>query len=152
MVINAVERWFNSHERWLLILDNADQIEEVSEFLPCADMGHILLTTRAYATGTAAQRIVVGQMTREEGILFLLRRAKLVKGNATLEQVAETMRAQAQSIVDEVDGLPLALDQAGAYIEETGCSLSDYLLFYQIGRERLLRMRGRQPLFCYQPQ
>ncbi len=144
VVINAVKRWFNTHERWLLILDNADQVEDVSGFLPSADMGHILLTTRAHATGTVAQRIVVEQMTREEGILLLLRRAKLVRGNAGLERVTDAMRAQAQSIVDEVDGFPLVLDQAGAYIEETGCSLDDYLLFYQIGRERLLRTRGRQ--------
>ena len=144
MVVNAVKRWFNTHERWLLILDNADRVEDVSGFLPATDAGHILLTTRAHATGTAAQRIVVEQMPREEGMLFLLRRAKLVQVNAGLEQVTDAMRAQARSIVDEVDGLPLALDQAGAYIEETSCSLSDYLLFYRNGRERLLRLRGRE--------
>ena len=143
VVINAVKRWFNTHEHWLLILDNADQVEDVSGFLPAADMGHILLTTRAHATGTAAQRIVVEQMSQEEGMLFLVRRARLVKETAGLEQATDALRAQARSIVDEVDSLPLALDQAGAYIEETGCSLSDYLMFYQNGRERLLHMRGR---------
>jgi tetratricopeptide (TPR) repeat protein/transcriptional regulator with XRE-family HTH domain len=144
VVINAVKRWFNTHERWLLIMDNANQVEEVSEFFPSTDMGHILLTTRAHATGTAAQRIVVEQMTQEEGILFLLRRTKLVKGNTVLEQIPGTIRAQAQAVVDEVDGLPLALDQAGAYIEETDCSLSDYLMFYRIGHQRLLNRRGRE--------
>jgi len=144
VVVDAVKRWFNTHDRWLLILDNADRVEDVSGFLPSTDTGHILLTTRAHATGTAAQRIVVEQMPREEGMLFLLRRAKLVQGNAGLEQVTDAMRAQARSIVEEVDGLPLALDQVGAYIEETSCSLSDYLLFYRNGRERLLRLRGRE--------
>jgi hypothetical protein len=52
------------------------------------------------------------------------------------------LRNHAQAIVEVVGGLPLALDQAGAYIEETGCSLSDYLKFYQSRRNRLLRMRG----------
>jgi hypothetical protein len=38
----------------------------------------------------------------------------------------------------------LALDQAGAYIEETGCSLGDYLQLYQAHRRTLLARRGRQ--------
>src|SRR5207245_6492712 len=41
-----------------------------------------------------------------------------------------------------LDGLPLALDQAGAYIEESGCNLSDYLNRYQAGRLKLLHKRG----------
>jgi tetratricopeptide (TPR) repeat protein len=38
-------------------------------------------------------------------------------------------------------GLPLALDQAGAYIEETGCSLADYQHRYQLHRADLLAER-----------
>jgi tetratricopeptide (TPR) repeat protein len=40
-------------------------------------------------------------------------------------------------------GLPLALDQAGAFIDETQCSLSDYLLFFQTRQADLLQRRGR---------
>src|SRR5580700_7301417 len=32
IVIKAVVHWFDTHERWLLILDNADQLELVNEF------------------------------------------------------------------------------------------------------------------------
>jgi tetratricopeptide (TPR) repeat protein len=38
--------------------------------------------------------------------------------------------------------LPLALDQAGAYIEETSCGLQGYLMLYQRERKKLLRIRG----------
>jgi tetratricopeptide (TPR) repeat protein len=38
-------------------------------------------------------------------------------------------------------GLPLALDQAGAYIEETGCSLADYQHRYEQHRADLLAER-----------
>src|SRR5262249_17268713 len=37
---------------------------------------------------------------------------------------------------------PLALDQAGAYIEETGCGLSGYQHRYQSRGAQLLRLRG----------
>ena len=45
-------------------------------------------------------------------------------------------------ISQELGGLPLALDQAGAYIEETQCSLADYLQFYRTQRADLLKARG----------
>src|SRR5262249_55152053 len=38
--------------------------------------------------------------------------------------------------------LPLALEQAGAYIEETGCGLSAYLELYQQRRSALLRRQS----------
>ncbi len=41
-----------------------------------------------------------------------------------------------------MDGLPLALDQAAAYIEENQCSLMDYLSLYHIRRDVLLQRRG----------
>src|SRR5207248_4176665 len=42
----------------------------------------------------------------------------------------------------ELGGLPLALDQAGAYLEETGCGLAQYLDLYRKHRTGLLRLRG----------
>lgn len=127
----------------MLILDNADDLDMVKAFMPTAEKGHIILTTRAQAIGTIAQRIEIEKMSMEEGTIFLLRRIKRCKSNAALETVTATVREQAQAVVEAVDGLPLALDQAGAYIEETGCSLSDYLKFYKTRRNRLLRTRGR---------
>ena len=42
-----------------------------------------------------------------------------------------------------MDGLPLALEQAGAYIEETRCSLASYRDQFQQRQARLLQWRGR---------
>src|SRR5258708_9702277 len=41
-----------------------------------------------------------------------------------------------------MDGLPLALDQVGAYVQETPCSLADYLKLYQTRGAELLKRRG----------
>ena len=141
-IVQAVIRWFDTHSNWLLILDNADDLDIVRTFMPTAGKGHVLLTTRAQALGTLAQRIELEKMTTEEGILFLLRRIKRLRGDILPASTTESYR-QAQAIVEVVDGLPLALDQAGAYIEETGCILTDYLKFYKTRRHRLLRARGK---------
>jgi hypothetical protein len=112
-------------------------------FIPSSGHGQVLLTTRAFSTGTIAERIELDTMTVEEGVLFLLRRIKRIRGNEPLESVPESVRSQAQIIVEVLDALPLALDQAGAYMEETRSSLSNYLKLYRTRRHRLLRMRGQ---------
>lgn len=130
----AVKSWLTTQTEWLLILDNVDDLALVYEFLPPRCNGHILLTTRAQATGPQIQRIEVEVMSQDEGALFLLRRAKLTSATADDE-------AKARQICKELGGLPLALDQAGAYIEETQCSLIDYQSLYHEQGEEILKVR-----------
>jgi len=141
-VIRAVKDWFTQMSRWLLIFDNADHPERVSDFLPAPCYGHILLTTRSHATATYAQPIEISEMVAEEGSYFLLRRAKVIGLEASPMEASETDYNDSQIITDALGGLPLALDQAGAYIEETGCILSRYALLYKTYRDTFLRYRG----------
>ena len=102
----------------------------------------MLLTTRARAVGAVARLVEIQEMGTEEGALFLLRRAKYIAEDAPLDAAAEADQATAKEIAAQLDGLPLALDQAGAYIEETGCGLSGYLDLYRSHALELLRRRG----------
>jgi tetratricopeptide (TPR) repeat protein len=142
MIVEAVKYWLDTHDRWLLILDNADDVAMARDFLPQARKGHILLTTRASAQGTVAWGIGVDPMEETEAALFLLQRARVLTPNAALDQATAADRTTAGAIVQALDGLPLALDQAGAYIEETGCGLLGYLERYRARRTVLLQRRG----------
>jgi len=142
MVVHAVKQWFETHTGWLLILDNADDLGMVRDYLPEGTQGHILLTTRAQAMGGLARKIELDTMEPEEGAELLLRRAGIIPEDATLARASTTDRAAAIDIVRAMGGLPLALDQAGAYIEETNESVSNYLSIYQQQRAELLKRRG----------
>jgi tetratricopeptide (TPR) repeat protein len=142
IIVQAVKRWLQDNSGWLLILDNADEPAVVREFLPTKFDGRILLTTRAQALGGLAQRIEVDMMKQDIGALLLLRRAGLVAHDASLDIAAPTDITLAREITRELGGLPLALDQAGAYIEETACSLSEYLNLYRTRRIEVLKERG----------
>ena len=133
-VIEAVRSWLRKNTKWLLIIDNIEDLRLVQTLLPSTARGHILLTTRAQTTGNIAQCIDLGKMTLEEGALFLLRRTKIVTRDAPLQDASTADCQGAKAIAEVLDGLPLALDQAGAYIEESGCNLSNYLYRYQAGR------------------
>src|SRR6266487_3427300 len=137
-VITAVKVWLQRNTKWLLILDNADDLRLARDFLPPSVGGHVLLTTRAQATGRFAHRLEVDILSTELGALFLLRRAGLLLAEATFEQAETAEQARAKEICEKLGGLPLALDQAGAYIEETGCSLSEYQRLFQHHRANLL--------------
>src|SRR2546421_2449732 len=142
VITGAVKVWLQTHDSWLLILDNADNLALVCEFLPLTFDGHVLITTRARATGVQAHRIEVEVMPEDIWASFLLRRAKLIALDGELAQVDATDATTAKEVCQELGGLPLALDQAGAYIEEVECSLQDYQQRYQSRRAWLLKRRG----------
>ncbi len=126
IVVENVKQWLANYDRWLLLLDNADDLNLAYDFLPTTGKGHILLTTRDSATGSIAN-FEVEKMDKREGMELLLRRAKILPSPAPLSQASEADQVTTTAIIDEMDGLPLAIDQAGAYIEETQCSLPAYL-------------------------
>jgi len=141
-MIEAVRNWLRRNAHWLLIIDNIEDLTLMRTSLPSAVRGSILLTTRTQTTGNIAHRVDLEKMTLEEGALLLLRRTKMVGQDASLQDASPLDSQRAKAIAEALDGLPLALDQAGAYIEESGCSLADYLRLYQAGRMRLLNRRG----------
>jgi tetratricopeptide (TPR) repeat protein len=142
LLVDAVKHWLSSHQRWLLILDNGDDLPMVRPFIPSGKNGHVLVTTRARATGEVARLVEIQEMGTEEGALFLLRRAKYIAEAATLDAATKADQGEAKALASQLDGLPLALDQAGAYIEETGCGLSGYLHLYRSHALEFLRRRG----------
>ncbi len=142
----AVNRWLIAMTRWLLIFDNVDDLRIINDLIPSPCRGHVLLTTRTSLTGTLAHAIEIDTMGVEEGAYFLLRRAKMVALDALQDNTSELAYSQARVISQALGGLPLALDQAGAYIEETKCSLADYINLYQTRREMLLKWRGELAL------
>lgn len=140
-VVAAVTRWLNSHSEWLLIFDNVEDLEMVKRFLPTAPHGYLLFTTRIQALGTMAHRLEIKSMTSQDGIQFLLQRARLIDHERTMQQLSAGEHATARAIVEAMDGLPLALDQAGAYIDETQCGLADFLALFQAHPIYLLNER-----------
>jgi tetratricopeptide (TPR) repeat protein len=142
VIVAAVKGWFLQHTNWLLILDNADDLACLPEFLPTPLQGHLLLTTRAQALGGLGSRLEVEPLDLDTGPLLLLRRAGLLALDVPLAQAEQTDWQAAVQLSQELGGLPLALDQAGAYLEEAGCGLQQYLDLYRSRRGDLLRRRG----------
>jgi len=142
LIVAVFKRWLAANTGWLLILDNADDLPLAQEFIPGSHNGYILFTTRAKAAGPIAVSVEVKQLNMQDGTLLLLHQSKLLERDAPLDHVSSEIREAAERIVKEMDGLPLALAQIGAYVEETGCNLTDYLSLYVTHRKELLAQRS----------
>jgi tetratricopeptide (TPR) repeat protein len=142
IIVEAVLRWLRVHTGWLLVFDSTDDLTAAEPFLPKAGRGHVLFTTRAHALGRIAQRLEIQQKEPETGALLLLHKANILPLQSVLDGAVRDDRRVACEISQELDGLPLALDQAGSYVKETPCSLMDYFVRYRIRRQDLLQARG----------
>jgi tetratricopeptide (TPR) repeat protein/transcriptional regulator with XRE-family HTH domain len=144
-VVGGVLSWLGQTSDWLLVLDNVDELATAEPFIPHGD-GSVILTMRAQASGTVAESVELVAMADEDAVLFLLRRAKVVAPDGRLEDAPDFEREAAARIASAFGGLPLALDQAGAYVEETACGLAGYLARYRTQQDELLGRRGVQAL------
>jgi len=143
--IEEVRRWLRKHHHWLLILDNVENPQEIlPKFLPTNHQGSVLVTTRVNDVEPLAQTQVLSKLSEPEGVLFLLRRTKKLPPKAELNPANIEMYHEARQIWQQMDGLPLALDQAGAYILETKCSFAAYREEYARRRAQLLQRRGKR--------
>jgi hypothetical protein len=112
---------------WLLIFDNAAETASVAAFLPPAGPGRVLVTSQNPAW--LGHPLDVPMLDRDAAAAFLVNRT----GNRD--------RQAARDLADELGGLPLALEQAAAYIDATGGTLAGYLALFQQRRAELL-VRG----------
>ncbi|KAL9971098.1 hypothetical protein ACROYT_G023585 [Oculina patagonica] len=139
---------------WLLIVDNADELED--QTCPTGvkkickgpwqrngnpfKHGHILLTTRRSAKDTKTFLKLSSDdcfelqcFSEKEGALFLMQRTGFKE---------ESLDQYAILLAEELGSLPLALEQAAAYISALpSCSFKAYLEKYRTVKLRLLKQQ-----------
>ncbi|XP_048576054.1 uncharacterized protein LOC125556722 [Nematostella vectensis] len=133
-------------EYWCVVVDNLDASElseEMMKFLngswKRSASGHVIITTRREKALNSAdiqdvvedRCIELSTMDEPDSVMFLKKRANREDSDHEDSVITE--------LVQELGCLPLALDQAGAYIYQRKCSFSEYL--QQFKKKRLLLMK-----------
>ena len=150
--VDEVVLWLQTQSGWLLVLDNVDEgpdeekgneAEEkdirLDRLLSGLEGGHILITTRVQSVARLAQNLILEEMQPEEGAQLLLLKSRQQSSRAILKSADAADRKEAMALSELLGGLPLALEQARAYIEATGCGLTGYKQLYEEARKELLR-------------
>jgi hypothetical protein len=113
---------------WLLVFDNVTDRASVERFVPPAGNGRVLFTTQSQHW-PSGQALDVPVLDNDVAAAFLVNRT----GDPDL--------VAARELADRLGGLPLALEQAAAYMQAVGINLSGYLWLFR-DRQADLLARG----------
>ena len=139
-----------AHEKnnsWLLIFDNVDKESsdeggfDIIPLFPPRDHGSILVTTRLAPLSRLGNSKKVGRMSDEEAVELLDdHRGESVsyrKGGQTISSQEVFAR---QALLKTLDGLPLAISQAGRFIKALNLRLETYLELYSSSKREVMDM------------
>jgi len=118
-----------SPEPWLLVFDNAPDRASVAPLVPPAGPGRVLITSRDQIW-PPGQALEVPVLDSEVAAEFLAGRT------------GDPDRGAALELARELGGLPLALEQAAAYVQASGDTLAGYLASFRQRRPDLLGRGG----------
>lgn len=132
VVLSELRRHFEALPSWLLILDNAERPEMLSRYLPTDMHGHVIVTSRLQNWGHYADTVPVDAFPIDNAVGFMLQRLPAADVEA------------ATRLVQTLGRLPLALEEAAAYIDATGRSISSYQELFE-KHHRALFTQARPP-------
>ncbi|PPQ85614.1 hypothetical protein CVT26_008972, partial [Gymnopilus dilepis] len=118
-------------QAWLLILDNAN--DQVHKFIPSGNSGDILITSRDRSVRRhTTVDIEIDKMSEEDAVPLLMRASHYE------EPSSPRVLAAARAIIQKLHCLPLAVDQAGAFIDSGRSTMDDYLNIFSKHKHQLL--------------
>jgi len=131
----AKTEFANFKHTWLLILDNADDIEiNYEQYFPTGNTGSIIMTTRNHEClkyGGAGQE-TFEKLEMDDAVTLLFKASELKK------EFWETHDEAAHQVVELLAQHALAINQAGASIRQGVCKLQEYSAVFQHQRKDLL--------------
>ncbi|WP_203851992.1 FxSxx-COOH system tetratricopeptide repeat protein [Dactylosporangium siamense] len=110
----------DEHLAWLLVYDNADDPAVLDQFIPSVG-GHVLITSRNQDWASIGTAIEVDVLDRAESIELLHRRTRRNNGTNSFSA------AEAGELAEKLGDLPLALEQAAAWLTATAMPVREYI-------------------------
>lgn len=103
------------YQRWLLVLDGADEPEHIWDLVPTGP-GHVLITSRNPEWSEHNSNLLeVPVYDREESVAFIRRRAPRLTHN------------EADQLAVALEDLPLLLDQTAGWLNDSDMSVDEYI-------------------------
>ena len=132
--LRAVLRWLDDHPGWLLIVvgvDTEDSATAIHNLMAHLQSGHVLITSRITHWPAGVEPLELHVLDLPDAVAFLLERTRQ-------RRKTPNDNADALEIAKMLDGLALALEQAGAYIETQPLSFAEYRKHWESKRALVL--------------
>jgi hypothetical protein len=148
-VAGELLNWLPKNGRWLLVVDNLDDVDVLRNLKPRGNPhSHVLITTRNANLNWIGETFEIPSMNEADATQLLIRRAKLASRTADIDR---DVQLAAESLVRELGYLPLAVEQAARFICECHFSIPRYLGIYMSSehRNRILKRGPGSPDYPY---
>ena len=123
----GVKTWLNQNKNWLIIFDNIETTDTIVSYIPQKHKGRIIITTRNTEVDFG-KHLPLEVFDMDDALDFLSRRfSEKDEENVNLYNESDFETA-APKLITRLGHLPLALEQAAAYIIKVKCSITDYLV------------------------
>ncbi|KAL7265846.1 hypothetical protein RUND412_011627, partial [Rhizina undulata] len=123
--LEAFHGWLRKQENrdWLLLIDNKDKVEvgDLDKLLPTCNWGSVIITSRLSNLRRYGKCIEIVGLEGETGLELILKSSGISQQSLDESEIAE-----AKKIVAALGELPLALDQAAAYVCSKQITFSAY--------------------------
>ena len=144
----TIKSWLSEHEGWLLIFDNLETDETIIKpYLPQSINGHYIITTRNTHIGIEkGKQVNLGVFNIDEAVEFF-KKSFSKDSELKMEHYSFTgcndFEEQVPILAKRLGLLPLALEQAAAYIRTVRKTITDYLSkLDEVGLESFKNERG----------
>ncbi|MCT4563542.1 MAG: FxSxx-COOH system tetratricopeptide repeat protein [Maledivibacter sp.] len=117
-VVLMISEWASQNSNWLFVYDNASNFDELYDYIPVTQSGNILITSRFADWDMIGDKYEVNVFDKVEAVDFMMNRTKLKIDDGV------------EKLVEELGYLPLALEQAAAYILKHCISIIEYYKLY----------------------
>jgi hypothetical protein len=141
-----VKAWLSeeSSGQWLLVIDNADYIDTVQErpnemslpfihYLPTSPSGSTVFTTRS---ATTAKKLAESNVINID-VMYLNDAMHVLRKSLIHTRLLDEVGGVTE-LVKLLGQMPLALVQAASYLNETGMSISEYIILLK-GSEQYIK-------------
>ena len=145
--------WLGSlSHKWLLLVDNMDQ-KKLSSYTrkmflgqwKSKTLGDILVTSRRSPQALCEDLDLHPENCLELDAFSVVESIEFLKKRIGLSSAFEDQEEGVKELAQELGGLPLALEQAAAYISALRCSAQSYLEQYREQRSILLNRKSAKP-------
>lgn len=127
IILSSINSWTSQNRKWLFIFDNAETLEQVYDYLPIHPQGHIIITSRNTNWNEFGKVLEIDVFSELEAPIFMRKRTKLQDESGL------------DTLLVELGHLPLALEQASAYIINNCITYSEYKDLFDKFRIEILK-------------
>lgn len=127
IIISSINSWASQNRKWLFVFDNAETLEQIYDYLPINPQGHMIITSRNINWNEFGEVLEIDVFSEVEAPDFMRKRTNLQDESGL------------DTLLVVLGHLPLALEQASAYIINNCISYNEYKDLFDKFRIQILK-------------